>query len=419
MQRRILVTSSMFDGERYWGEGERTVVIDGDQVSEVADGDQSALFSGPGVEVEHVAFLMPGLVEGHAHLFLNGGELDTAVRSAYLKSRFDNMVEVGRKNLQQAAEAGVTLIRDAGDRFGVNHFIRAEVASSGGPLPRVRSAGLGVRGPRGYGAFMAREVGDLSRVSEVIGELVEGSDDIKVILTGIIDFEAGAVKGAPQFDFDDCRKIVETAHSAGRKTFAHCSGLDGLAIAIEAGIDSIEHGFFMNEEMLVAMAEKQIAWVPTFSPVDFQWRSPQWCGWDSETQGKLRGILDQHSRQVALAAELGVPLVCGSDAGSHGVPHGSSLIDEVEFLSQAGLNMQTALASATSVPRRLWGEGPAGPIKRARAELVVLAASPFDDPTALRRVEAVIMGRNVLRPEREKTLDEITLKKSVAYRPGG
>ncbi len=419
MQRRILVTSSMFDGERYWGGGERTVVIDGDKVSEVADGDQSSVFSCPGVEVEHVAFVMPGLVEGHAHLFLNGGELDTAVRSAYLKSSVDNMVEVGRRNLQQSAEAGVTLIRDAGDRFGVNHVIRAEAASSAGPLPRVRSAGLGLRGLRGYGAFMAREVGDLTRVSEVVSELAKESDDIKVILTGIIDFEAGRVKGVPQFDVDSCRKIVETAHAAGRKTFAHCSGLDGLAIAVEAGIDSIEHGFFMNEEMLVAMAEKQVAWVPTFSPVDFQWRSPKWCGWDSETQGKLRGILDQHSRQVALAAELGVPLVCGSDAGSHGVPHGSSLIDEVEFLSQAGLNMQTALASATSVPRRLWGEEPAGPVKRARAELVVLAASPFDDPTALRKVVAVIMGRNVLRPERGKMLDETTLKKLIGYRPGG
>ena len=414
-----MVTSSMFDGERYQGKMERTVVIDGDQVSEVCDGDQSSVFLGPGAEVEHVAFLMPGLVEGHAHLFLDGGELDTAVRGAYLKSSVDNMVDVGRRNLRRSAESGVTLIRDAGDRFGVNHIIRAEAASSGGFLPRVRSAGLGLRGPRGYGAFMAREVGDLSRLSEVVDELAEESDDIKVVLTGIIDFQSGAVKGVPQFDFDSCRKIVETAHSAGRKTFAHCSGLDGLAIAVEAGIDSIEHGFFMNEEMLVAMAEKQIAWVPTFSPVDFQWRSPQWCGWDSETQGKLREILDQHFRQVALAAELGVPLVCGSDAGSHGVPHGSSLIDEVEFLLQAGLNMQMALASATSVPRRLWGEEPAGPLKRARAELVVLAASPFDDPTALRRVEAVIMGRNVVRSERGMTLDEITLNKSAGYRPGG
>lgn len=419
MQRRILVTSSMFDGERYWGEGARTVVIDGDIVSDVADGDQSSFFSCPGVEIEHVAFLMPGLVEGHAHLFLNGGELDTAVRSAYLKSSVDNMVGVGRRNLQLSAEAGITLIRDAGDRFGVNHILRAEAASSGFPLPRVRSAGLGVRGPRGYGAFMAREVGDLTQVSEVIGELAEESDDIKVILTGIIDFEAGAVKGVPQFDVDSCRKIVETAHSAGRKTFAHCSGLDGIAIAVEAGIDSIEHGFFMNEEMLVAMAEQQVAWVPTFSPVDFQWRSPKWCGWDPNTQGMLRRILDQHSRQVALAAELGVPLVCGSDAGSHGVPHGSSLIDEVEFFSKAGLSMQTALASATSVPRRLWGEEPAGPVKQARAELVVLAASPFDDLTALRRVEAVIMGRNVLRPGRGNTIDEITVKNLNAYRPGG
>lgn len=415
-ERRILVTGSMFDGERYWDDGERTVVIDGDRICEVADGDQSSLFLSPGVEVDHVAFLMPGLVEGHAHLFLNGGELDTVVRSTYLKSSVADMVEVGRTNLQLAANAGVTLIRDAGDRFGVNHLVRDEVASSS-LVPRVRSAGAGIRGLRGYGAFLAREAGDLSSISELMAELVKFSDDIKVILTGIIDFETGAVKGAPQFDLIGCRKIVEMAHSAGRKTFAHCSGLDGLAIAIEAGIDSIEHGFFMNEEMLVAMAEKQIAWVPTFSPVEFQLQSPQWCGWDSGTQGKLSRILDQHFQHVALASKLGVPLVCGSDAGSHGVPHGSSLIDEIEFLIRAGLSMQTALASATSTPRRLWDEEPAGPVKGALAELVVLPESPFDDLAALRKVTAVIIGRNILRPEKETTLDEISLMESADYRP--
>ena len=418
MPRRILVADSMFDGEQYLSGMPHTVVIEGDHVVEVADGDQSGCFVEPGDEIEHVAFLMPGLVEGHAHLFLNGGELDGSIRSSYLKSPVENMLKTGRDNLRLSADAGITLIRDAGDRFGINHALRAEASLAERPLPRVRSAGQGVRGSRGYGAFMAREINDPSQIPEIVGDLAADSDDIKVILTGIIDFDLGTVKGQPQFDLDECRAIVNTAHSAGRRTFAHCSGLDGISLAIEAGIDSIEHGFFMNEEMLAIMAQRQIAWVPTLSPVDFQRRSPQWCGWSSGTIDNLRRILDDHIRHLALAAELGVPIMCGSDAGSHGVPHGSSLVDEVEFLLRAGLSMERALAAATSVPRRLWGETPAGPVGGALAEIVALAFSPFDDPAALRNVKFVVMGGSILRPEGEKISGKSLSAKPLAHQPG-
>ena len=400
MARRIFVTSSLFDGERYRSRSPHTVVIEGGRVTEVAEGDHSLALARPGDEVEHVAFLMPGLVEGHAHLFLDGGELDISARSAYRKTPFEGMLAVGRDNLARAAAAGVTLVRDAGDRYGVNHALRDEAMTTPGLVrPRVRSAGLGVRAPRRYGAFMAREVTEPSHIAETVLELAQDSDDIKVILTGIVDFDLAAVKGAPQFDLDGCRTIVASAKGAGRRTLAHCSGADGLALAIDAGFDSIEHGYFMHEEALVAMAKKGITWSPTFSPVDFQWRAPQWCGWSERTLGHLRKILDDHAHQVTLAAELGVPLVCGSDAGSQGVRHGSSLVDEIEFLIEAGLGMEAALAAATSVPRRLWGELPAGPTVGARAELVVLEDSPFVDQSALRRVAAVVIGDCVLRPE--------------------
>lgn len=428
--RRIFVTSSMFDGETYQFRTPHTVVIGGDRVTEVAEGDHSFALAKPGDEVEHVAFLMPGLVEGHAHLFLDGGELDTAVRSANMKSSFEQMLAVGRDNLRRAAAAGVTLVRDAGDRYGVNHALRAEgMSAPRRAVPRVRSAGLGVRGPRRYGAFMAREVAEPSHIAEAVHELAQDSDDIKVILTGIVDFDLGAVKGAPQFDLDGCRTIVAAAKEAGRRTLAHCSGADGLALAIDAGFDSVEHGFFMHEEALVVMAEKGIAWSPTFSPVDFQWRAPQWCGWSKGTLANLRKILDDHAHQVALAAELGVPLVCGSDAGSQGVRHGPGLVDEIEFLVEAGVGLEAALASATSVPRRLWGEEPAGPTVGARAELVVLEDSPFVDLAAFRRVAAVVIGDHVLRPGaghdgeslthelRDARLERASLRAATTARP--
>lgn len=385
MTRHAFIAQSLFDGERHRGRGPYTVVVDDGRIAEAGEGDRGHELGG--MDVRRVGFLMPGLVEAHAHLFLDGGERDTAARSAYLKAPRDDMLAVGRENMRRSLAAGVTLVRDAGDKHGINHQLRDEAAKGGGP--RVRSAGLGLRRSKGYGAFMAREIEDVSRLPEVVAGMAETADDIKIILTGIIDFEKGAVIGAPQFDLGACRAIVAAAKARGRKTFAHCSGTEGLDIAVAAGIDSIEHGFFMTRPILERMAERGIAWVPTFSPVAFQAHQPQWCQWPETTVAVLNGILESHRAHVRLAAELGVPLVCGSDAGSHGVAHGVGLIEEIGLMTAAGLDLGAVLAAASSVPRRLWGAEPNSIAKGNRAELVALAASPFDDPAALHHARVV------------------------------
>jgi imidazolonepropionase-like amidohydrolase len=197
------------------------------------------------------------------------------------------------------------------------------------------------------------------------------------------------VKGKPQFNTEELRLIVRLARQQGLRTLVHCSGIDGLETAVAAGVDSIEHGFFMTRGVLEGMAEKEIAWVPTFSPVHFQWQSPEIAGWNEQTVANLRRILDSHFEHVALAAELGVPLIAGSDAGSHGVRHGQALIDELDFFARAGLPMADILRAATSVPRRRWGVAPAGLTAGQRAECVALAGSPFEDPAHLHHVTEV------------------------------
>jgi imidazolonepropionase-like amidohydrolase len=317
---------------------------------------------------------MPGLVEAHAHIFLDGGELDFAVRTEYLKADVETMVATARANVARAAAAGITLVRDAGDRYGVNDRLRADLAADPAAALRLRSPGLGVKRPKRYGGFMARDIGEGVDPAATIEAMVEAVDDVKVILTGIIDFDAGAVKGAPQFSAEELATIVEVAHRAGKKTFAHCSGLDGLEVAVEAGIDSIEHGFFMSRAILEGMAEKGIAWVPTFSPVHFQWARPELAGWSAATIGNLRRILDGHLEHVALADRLGVNLVAGSDAGSPGVPHGAGLVDEIFHFLDAGLSMTAALTAATSRPRRLWDCAAATIALGETAELIGLGA---------------------------------------------
>ncbi len=372
-----LLTESYFDGaaEHAAGSGPYLISIDNGLIHSIHAG------AGDAPCDVRAAFAMPGLAEAHAHLFLDGGELDFDKRNAYLAAPRDEMLQVARQNIARNAAAGVTLIRDAGDRYGINDAIRAEQA---GRNVRVRSPGLGVKRPKRYGGFMARDVAADDDVGAIVAGMAAHADDIKIILTGIIDFVAGEVKGAPQFNEDELRTIVGAAHARGRKTFAHCSGLGGLKVAVAAGVDSIEHGFFMTPDILDAMAEKRIAWVPTVSPVHFQWARPELAGWDENTIGNLRRILDGHAEHIGLAHKKGVELVAGSDAGSPGVVHGTALIDELHHFLDAGLPMAAALEAATSRPRRLWNTGSGRLAAGEAADAILLDRSPFAAPEALR-----------------------------------
>ncbi|MBK6805883.1 MAG: amidohydrolase family protein [Betaproteobacteria bacterium] len=376
---KAIVAGSWFDGTRHHAEPV-TIVVDDDRIAEVLPGDRAT-----GLPTTRCGFVMPGLVEAHCHLFLDGGELDFAARTRHLDAPFERMMEVARANVGRNLAAGVTLVRDAGDRYGVNHAIRA-----GSRTLAVRSAGIALRRPGRYGAFMAREIATLEDARAAVRELAATADDLKIIETGIIDFESGTVKGAPQFDAEALGAIVQCAHEAGLRTFAHCSGTEGIGVAVDAGVDSIEHGFFMTGDILRRMADRGTAWVPTFSPVHFQWRRPELAGWSPPTIAKLRAILDSHAEHVAMAARLGVNLVAGSDAGSPGVAHGAALIDEIRHFLDCGLAMEQALRAATSLPRRLWGAEAADVARGQRVDLAMLDADPFDDPVHLGAVAAVL-----------------------------
>ncbi len=280
-------------------------------------------------------------------------------------------------------------MRDAGDRHGINHRIRAEALDPAAGLARVRSGGLGIKRARRYGAFMASDVDDAASIRDSVTALAAANDEIKLILTGIIDFDAGAVTDEPQFDVAAARLVVQTAHGCGRKVFAHCSGVKGLDVAVQAGVDAIEHGFFMNREHLLHMRDRGLAWTPTFCPVHFQWAQPQAAGWSANTVGNLRRILDSHAEHVRLAHELGVTVLAGTDAGSMGVVHGQALAEEAQRLQEAGLPVDAVLRSATVAPRRHFGASQPLLTVGGPWEAVVLEASPFGSADVGRTLQRV------------------------------
>lgn len=379
-----VVVDGWFDGERRH-DTLTTLSIAQHRISDIAAGDHSEALLARGCSVQRGAFLMPGLVDAHVHLFLDGQTTDNSTRSAHLKQPLEQLTEAARASARQALAQGITLVRDAGDRHGINHHIRTEAQGNSSGLARVRSTGLGIKRAKRYGAFMATDVDDANSIRESVQSLALHNDEIKLILTGIIDFDAGAVTDEPQFTLEETRLVVDTARNSGRSTMVHCSGAKGLAIAAAAGVGSIEHGFFMRREHLAVMAENQVAWTPTFCPVHFQWAQPQVVGWKPETVGHLRRILDEHAQALVLARELGVTLLLGTDAGSMGVQHGFAVFEEIERFLEAGLSLLNTLTAATANSRRHFGQPHPTLCRGAVFDAMLLANNPFIDIRALRQ----------------------------------
>lgn len=379
-----VVVDGWFDGQTHHRDRVTVQARDG-RIEAITPGDHGVSLAAQGAEVTRGAFLMPSLVDAHVHLFLHGRPVDGPSRSAHMKQTPEELTEAARASARQALACGVTWVRDAGDKHGINHRLRAEALDPAAGLCRVRSGGSGIKRARRYGAFMASDVGDEASIRESVAALCAINDEIKIILTGIIDFDAGAVTDEPQFTPEEARLIVATARAHGRQTFAHCSGLKGLAIAARAGVGSIEHGFFMDRETLTVMRDLQVAWTPTFCPVHFQWAEPEAVGWSANTIGHLRRILDSHAEHLLLAHEMGVPLLLGTDAGSMGVEHGRAMFDEMCRYREAGLPLAAVLRAATFGNRRHFGLAGALLAPGEPFEAMLLGASPFADWQTLRQ----------------------------------
>lgn len=181
----------------------------------------------------------------------------------------------------------------------------------------------------------------------VASRVAAGADRIKLIPTGIINFQQGAVTAEPQMTTGELREFVAAAGSHGRQTLAHASGDAGIERVVESGVDSVEHGFFVRDDQLARMRDRRTAWVPTFAPVQVQVDEAARYGWDANVTGNLQRILDQHAASLARAHAMGVLILAGSDAGSCGVAHGLGFLYELELMERAGLPPRAVLHAAT------------------------------------------------------------------------
>jgi len=295
--------------------------------------------------------LLPCLIEAHAHLFLDGAPINFQQRETYLKESPPWMFDRARARWPKILSHGVGAVRDAGDKYGVGLALAAEAKWYVGNLaatPFIDSPGPAIYHRGRYGAFMGEPIENHETPAAcVAARVAEGADRIKLLVSGIINFKVGQVTTPPQMSIEEVREIVAAARQHGRQTFAHASGTDGVEHSIEGGVNTVEHGFFITEEQLKKMRDRQIGWVPTFAPVQLQIDRAKDLGWSDEIVGHLTRIIESHQKMLRRAHELGVTIVAGSDAGSCGVPHALGLLQEMHQMEQAGLPPMAVLKSAT------------------------------------------------------------------------
>jgi len=340
------------------------------------------------------ATLLPGLIEAHAHLFLEGRLLDAEKRWQHFKKSDAELLAGARPRLEKLVRLGIAGVRDAGDRNGVGLALSRLCKNPDRPLmPYVDSPGAGIHREGRYGRFMSDPIEDHDSLEACVAARVAlGADRIKLIATGIVDFNKGAVTSSPQMSAEEVAALVDAAKSLGRQTFAHASGDDGIENVLQGGVDSIEHGYFVRDDQLARMRDQDVAWVPTIAPVQKQIDHADLMGWSDEVVDNLHRIIDRHFTGLRRANDMGVRIIAGSDAGSYGVGHGIDFLYELELMERAGLSAIAVINAATGVSSdRLGYRETIGRIAPGyRSRFIVTEQSPLESLSNLRKKKVVV-----------------------------
>ena len=321
--------------------------------------------------LEHVV-LIPGLVDVHAHLAL------ASPAPAAASSR-----ERAEASSRAQLDAGVLLVREPGSPDHASIGIGPELG-----LPRTITAGRFLAPPGRYFPGLAREVAEADMPDAAEEEFKASGAWVKVI--GDSPIPGPGLQRT--FGADALTEAAARVHAAGGRIAIHCGDPDVIGSAIEAGFDSLEHATALRPDQVAAAAARGIAWVPTCS-IDPGIRGMvREMGWPAAQIGVVDGYLDGVPAVLREAADAGMTILAGTDAGMG--PHGM-VRHEVELLLAAGLAPEVAIGAA-SWTARSW-LGLPGIEEGAPADLVAFREDPREVPSALAEPALVILDGRVVR----------------------
>lgn len=260
--------------------------------------------------------------ECHAHIIMDGVNYRHAI-DLHRNGPDDNVI---REHLKIYQDRGIIFVRDGGDALGVSARAK-ELAPEYGIDYRTPVFAIHKEGH--YGSIVGKSFSTMPEFYKRVLEAKEqGADFIKIMTTGLLDFNAhGAITGTP-LDAAEVKEMVHIAHEEGMAVMSHTNGTYGVQAAVEAGVDSLEHGNYMNEESLTMLSESHTVWVPTLVTVR------NLLGDGRYADETLKPIIETAEENVRKSFGLGVKVAPGSDAGAYRVLHGQGIQDEMQAFVQ-------------------------------------------------------------------------------------
>lgn len=380
--------------------GPATIVIRGGKVAEVRDGHATPA-AGVAVVDLRDRFVLPGLIDAHVHL-----SSDRAGQEGLL-AELTESDQMGAYealwNAQKTLRAGFTTVRNLGDE-GATLALRDAIARGWVSGPRIIDAGRSISTTSGH---MDGRLGLAEDLHSHVGtenlcdgveecrkavrrQIGRGADVIKIATTGGVNSRIGAGLGKQMFE-DEARAIVETAHLYGKKVAVHAHGADGIAVALAAGADSIEHGTLMDDANFAAMKRSGAYLVPTLSTVNgyLERIAKDPNAYPPEVRAKIDWRIGITGKALEKAVPAGVKVAFGTDAGVS--KHGRNA-DEFELLVKHGLTPMQAIVAATTNAADLLGiADQVGSLEPGKsADLIAVAGDPLNDVTVLKQVSFVM-----------------------------
>lgn len=379
----ILPEATYWDGDSSQPGRADIVCRDGVVTELAAPGSTRAAADDDVLEVSG-AVVLPGLVDGHVHLVWDSsqdpaaqaeadGEQLTAIRA----------VEHARAHLG----AGVTTVADLGANWDVSLAVARAVRAGYVVGPRVVATGRTVVMTGGHDPFWGNFCDGPDAVVRGVREQVfAGAQIIKTCATGGVYGRAeGEEVGASEFSYEELSALAAEAHRRGVRATAHALGTEGIGNAVRAGIDVIQHGVFLTEEVVDAMVDRGTVLSPTLAV----YRTIAGGSAPDYAVAKATEVVRAHRDSVRMAVAAGVPVIAGTDSGSPGMPH-PGLDQELSALLEVGLAPLDVLKAATSRAGDALGV-PAGRIRvGAPADLIVADGDPLADPVVATRPQHVI-----------------------------
>ena len=332
--------------------------------------------------------LLPGFIDCHTHICMDGSPDPMAV--CLSESPVITTLKAAR-SARRTLMAGVTTVRDMGSKDGIDFGLKQAIDSGLIPGPRMLISGRLICMTGGHGWQIGLEANGTDEVRKAAREQIKaGADIVKLMATGGV-LTPAVEPGSEQLTEAELRAGVEEAHKAGKKTATHAMGTRGIQNALRAGIDSIEHGVYLDDETISMMMERDIPYIPTISAL-----------YNIETKGIEAGIpafavektlkvKPFHLESIRMAREAGVAVAAGTDAGTPFNLHGENLGEIKLLVDYGGFSSMGAIEAGTRVAARVLGlEKELGTVAEGKvADLVMVEGNPLDNIDVLLNQESI------------------------------